>query len=139
MTTEGSFGTIVDTNVLLDVFTDDATWADWSAEHLAQAFDRGPVIINPLIYAELAMGFDRIEDLDDALPPRMQREDLPWEGAFLAGRIFLEYRQRGGASRSPLPDFYIAAHAALSGRALLTRDRPRYADHLPALVLIAPS
>ncbi len=69
----------------------------------------------------------------------MRREDLPWEGAFLAGRILLEYRRRGGAKRSPLPDFYIAAHAALSGRALLTRDRPRYADHLPALVLIAPS
>lgn len=105
MTTEDSFGTIVDTNVLLDVFADDPTWADWSAGHLAQAFDRGPVVINPLIYAELAMGFDRIEDLDAALPTRID----------------------------------IAAHAALSGRALLTRDRPRYASHLPALVLITPS
>ena len=139
MTTEAaSFGTIVDTNVLLDVFTDDQQWADWSAEQLAEAFDRGPVVINPIIYAELAMGFARIEDLDAALPGRIGREDLPWEGAFLAGRIFLHYRRRGGAKRSPLPDFYVAAHAAISGRALLTRDRPRYAEHLPALRVITP-
>ncbi len=138
MATEGAFGTIVDTNVLLDVFTDDPQWADWSAGHLVQAFDRGPVVINPIIYAELAMGFERIEDLDGALPARIEREYLPWEGAFLAGRVFLEYRRRGGAKRSPLPDFYIAAHAAISGRVLLTRDRPRYADDLPTLRVITP-
>ena len=137
--TAGFFGTVVDTNVLLDVLTDDPAWADWSAGELASAFDRGPVVINPIIYAELAMGFERVEDLDAALPARIEREDLPWEGAFLAGRIFLEYRKRGGVKRSPLPDFYIAAHAAISDRALLTRDRPRYSDHLPRLTLITPS
>jgi len=135
VTTEG---TLVDTNVLLDVFTDDERWANWSGEQLSRAFDRGPVLINPIIYAELAMGFPRIEDLDEALPVRVEREALPWDAAFLAGRLFLQYRRRGGAKRSPLPDFYIAAHAAVTGRALLTRDRPRTTDGLPALPVISP-
>ncbi|MEV4420989.1 PIN domain-containing protein [Patulibacter sp. NPDC049589] len=133
-----TLGTIVDANVLLDVFTDDPRWADWSADHLAQAFDAGPVLINPLIYAELSVGFARIEDLDRALPARIAREDLPWDAAFLAGRCLLRYRRRGGARRSPLPDFYIAAHAATTGRALLTRDRPGYVDELPGLRVISP-
>lgn len=133
-----TFGTIVDSNVLLDLFTDDAQWGDWSAEHLADAFDLGPVIINPLIYAELSVGFDRIEDLEAALPEQIEREDLPWDAAFLAGRCFVEYRRRGGARRSPLPDFYIASHAASTGRALLTRDHPRHLDVLPSLTVIAP-
>ncbi len=134
-----TFGTIVDSNVLLDVFTNDEQWGDWSAEHLAGAFDRGPVIINPLIYAELSVGFGRIEDLEDALPERIQREDLPWDAAFLAGRCFVQYRRRGGARRSPLPDFYIAAHAAATGRALLTRDRRRLLGLVPSLTVIAPT
>lgn len=132
-------GTIVDSNVLLDLFTEDAEWAGWSAHHLACAFDEGPVVINPLIYAEVSVGFDRIEDLEEALPDRVLREELPWEAGFLAGRCFLEYRRRGGARRSPLPDFSIAAHAATTGRALLTRDRPHYLEVLPFLRLIAPS
>jgi predicted nucleic acid-binding protein len=132
-------GTIVDSNVLLDVFTEDARWADWSAEHLARAFDEGPVIINPIIYAELSVGFARVEDLDHALPDRIEREQLPWEGGFLTGRLFVEYRRRGGTRRSPLPDFYIAAHAAVSDRTLLTRDRPRHTDLLPMLNVISPS
>ena len=131
-------GTLVDANVLLDVFTDDPRWGEWSATHLALAFDAGPVVINPLIFAELSVGFERIEDLDGALPPQVHREDLPWDAAFLAGRCFLRYRQAGGARRSPLPDFYIAAHAAVTGRALLTRDRPRHVDLLPTLTVIAP-
>jgi predicted nucleic acid-binding protein len=131
-------GTIVDSNVLLDLFTDDPVWAAWSASRLAEAFDAGPVLINPLVYAELSVGFARIEDLDDALPDRIHREDLPWDAAFLAGRCFLQYRRNGGARTSPLPDFFIAAHAAISGRSLLTRDRPRYVDQLPTLTVIAP-
>lgn len=134
-----SLGTIVDSSVLLDLFTDDVSWGDWSATHLARAFDEGPVLINPVIYAELSVGFDRIEDLDDALPDQIEREDLPWEAAFLAGQCFLAYRRRGGARRSPLPDFSIAAHAAITGRALLTRDRPRQPELLPSLRVIAPS
>lgn len=133
-----ALGTLVDSNVLLDVFTEDERWGHWSAEHLAAAFDAGPVAINPLIFAELSVGFERIEDLDLALPGRLEREDLPWEAAFLAGRCFLQYRRGGGTRRSPLPDFYIAAHAAVSGRALLTRDRPRYLHLLPTLEVIAP-
>lgn len=133
-----SWGTIVDSNVLLDLFTDDPLWGDWSAAHLANAFDAGPVVINPFIYAELSMGFDRIEDLDDALPDRIEREDLPWPAAFLAARCFLKYRREGGTRRSPLPDFYIAAHAATTGRALLTRDRPRHLDLLQSLTVISP-
>lgn len=133
-----AFGTLVDTNVLLDVFTDDSRWGEWSAEQLAKAFDAGPVAINQLIYAELSVGFVRVEDLDYALPASIERESLPWEAAFLAGRCFLQYRRAGGARRSPLPDFSIAAHAATSGRALLTRDRPRYLTLLPTLEVIAP-
>ena len=131
-------GTLVDSNVLLDVFTDDPRWGRWSAEHLARAFDAGSVVINPLIFAELSVGFARIEDLEEALPDRIGREDLPWEAAFLAGRCFLQYRRRGGTRRAPLPDFYIAAHAATTGRVLLTRDRPRHLDFLPTLEVIAP-
>ncbi len=133
-----AFGTIVDSSVLLDVFTDDERWGSWSAEHLARAFDEAPVIINPLIYAELSVGFGRIEGLEDALPDRIEREDLPWDAAFLAGRCFLQYRRRGGIRRSPLPDFYIAAHAATTGRVLLTRDRPRHLELLPALRAVSP-
>lgn len=131
-------GTIVDSNVLLDVFTEDERWADWSAKHLARAFDQGPVIVNPIIYAEVSVGFTRVEDLDEALPTRIQREELPWAGAFLAGRLFVEYRRRGGGKRSLLPDFYIAAHAAVSDRTLLTRDRPRHAELLPTLNVVSP-
>ena len=132
------FGTLVDSSVLLDLFTDDPLWAQWSADHLARAVDAGPVAINPLIFAELSLGFERIEDLEEALPGRIEREDLPWEAAFLAGRCFLQYRRRGGTRRSPLPDLYIAAHAATTGRALLTRDRPRHLDLLPMLEVISP-
>lgn len=134
-----AFGTLVDSNVLLDLFTDDERWADWSAAQLARAFDAGPVVINPLIYAELSVGFDQIEALDDALPDRIQREDLPWDAAFLAARIYVQYRRDGGTRRSPLPDFYIAAHAAMTGRALLTRDRPRHLTLLPSLAVISPA
>ena len=133
-----AFGTLVDSSVLLDLFTDDPLWAQWSADHLARAFDAGPVAINPLIFAELSLGFERIEDLEEALPGRIEREDLPWEAAFLAGRCFLQYRRRGGTRRSPLPDLYIAAHAATTGRALLTRDRPCHLDLLPTLEVISP-
>lgn len=132
------FGTLVDSSVLLDLFTDDPRWGQWSAEHLASAFDAGPVVINPLIFAELSVGFDRIEDLEEALPDRIEREDLPWEAAFLAGRCFVKYRRGDGARRSPLPDFYITAHAATTGRALLTRDQPRHLDLLPGLEVISP-
>ena len=138
MTNHPVRGVLVDSNVLLDLFTDDAAWATWSADRLAEAFDAGPVVINPIVYAEVSVAFERIETLEDALPEQLGRENLPWEAAFLAGKCFVEYRRRGGARRSPLPDFYIGAHAAVTGRALLTRDARRYRASLPPLTLISP-
>ncbi len=132
-------GTIADSNIFLDLFSQDLNWAAWSAEQFVSALSAGPVVINPLIYAEISLGFDKIEDLDAALPPEVVREDLPWDAAFLAAKCFAQYRRAGGTRRSPLPDFYIAAHAAVTGRALLTRDRLRYREFLPSLVVISPS
>lgn len=131
-------GTLVDSNVLLDLFTGDPRWREWSGIRLAEALDRGPTLINPIVYAEISISFERIEQLERALPPELEREALPWEAAFLAGKCFLEYRRRGGERRSPLPDFYIGAHAALTGRALLTRDTGRYRSFFPRLELISP-
>jgi len=131
-------GTLVDSNVLLDLFTEDPRWCDWSETRLADALDGGPTLINPIVYAEISIGFERIEDLERALPAELEREALPWEAAFLAGKCFIEYRRRGGQKRSPLPDFYIGAHAAVTGRALLTRDPRRYRSFFPHLELISP-
>jgi predicted nucleic acid-binding protein len=131
-------GVLVDSNVLLDLFTDDPVWAAWSETHLAEAFDAGQVVINPIVYAEISVAFERIETLEAALPEQLTREDLPWDAAFLAGKCFVDYRRRGGARRSPLPDFYIGAHAAVTGRTLLTRDAGRYRTLLPTLTLITP-
>ena len=131
--------TLVDTNVLLDVLTKDARWFGWSSRALEEAGDRGRLLINPIIYAEVSVGFDRIEDLDAALPaPFFERTPLPWEAAFLAGKCFLRYRRRGGERTSPLPDFYIGAHAAVARITLLTRDASRYRAYFPKLDLIAP-
>lgn len=138
MTDPATSGVLVDSNVLLDLFTEDPRWASWSEQQLTEAFDAGQVVINPLVYAEISVAFERIETLEDALPARLERENLPWEAAFLAGKCFVEYRRRGGTRRSPLPDFYIGAHAAVTGRALLTRDTQRYRTLLPALTLISP-
>jgi predicted nucleic acid-binding protein len=131
--------TLVDSNVLFDVLTDDAAWAGWSSEALLQAFDEGPVVINPVVYAEISAGFDRIEELDAALPEAaFVREPLPYPAGFVAGKAFLTYRRNGGAKPAPLPDFYIGAHAAVSGYRLLTRDARRYRTYFPRLELLAP-
>jgi len=138
MTDAPPAGVLVDANVLLDLFTNDAVWAPWSEARLAEAFDAGAVLINPIVYAEISLAFERIETLEAAIPPQLGREDLPREAAFLAGKCFVDYRRRGGMRRSPLPDFYIGAHAAVTGRALLTRDAKRYRTLLPTLALITP-
>jgi predicted nucleic acid-binding protein len=131
--------TLVDSNVILDVVTNDAEWGDWSASMLSAAARDGQLVINPLIYAEVSFGYTRIEDLDEALPPGyFAREPLPWAAAFLAARAFVGYRRRRGSRRAPLPDFYIGAHAALAGYTLLTRDARRYRTYFPRLRLIAP-
>jgi predicted nucleic acid-binding protein len=131
-------GILVDSNVLLDVMTEDTRWFAWSAGALARAADESLLVINPIVYAEVSVRFARIEELEEALPPILHRLALPWEAAFLAGKSFVQYRRRGGRKRAPLPDFYIGAHAAVSGMSLLTRDAARYRTYFPKLRLIAP-
>ncbi len=131
--------TLVDSNVILDIVTDDAKWGDWSASRLADAAREGRLVINPLIYAEVSCGFERIEDLESAVPPEyFVREPLPWPAAFLAAKAYLKYRRRGGSRPAPLPDFYIGAHAALAGYTLLTRDVRRYRTYFPTLQITSP-
>jgi predicted nucleic acid-binding protein len=129
---------LVDSNVLLDILTEDPQWSTWSGEALAECAERSALAINPLIYAEVSIRFERIEELEDALPEEdFLRLPLPWEAAFLAGKCFLRYRRRRGGRRSPLPDFYIGAHAAVAGLVLLTRDASATAHTFPAEI-IAP-
>ena len=131
--------TLVDSNVLLDIATNDAAWFDWSSQALESAANESPLAINAIIYAEVSIGFQRIEDLESAIPSSLFRRDaLPFEAAFLAGKAFLQYRRRGGGRATPLPDFYIGAHAAVAGFRLLTRDPKRYQTYFPSVVLIAP-
>jgi len=131
--------TLVDTNVLLDLLTEDEEWMDWSGSMLARASEEGLVVINPLVYAETSVAFDSIEELDEALPTSFFiREPLPWDAAFLAGKVYASYRRRGGMKRSPLPDFYTGAHAAVRGYTLLTRDARRYRQYFPRLRIVSP-
>jgi hypothetical protein len=130
---------LVDSNVILDIVTEDANWFEWSSTQLMQSADRGNLIINPIIYAEVSIGFAGVEELESALPRDFfQYEPLPWNAAFLAGKAFLKYRQRGGDRRSLLPDFYIGAHATVLKIPLLTRDVSRYRTYFPTLELIVP-
>ena len=130
---------LVDSNVLLDVLTDDPRWSSWSEQALARCADDGALAINPIIYTEVSIRFGTIEDLEEALAPHLfERLALPWEAAFLAGKCFLDHRRRGGRKTSPLPDFYIGAHAAVADLTLLTRDSTRYRTYFPKLRLIAP-
>ena len=132
--------TLVDSGVLLDVITGDRQWADWSAMHIAAALDAGRVVINPLIYAEVSVGYQTIEELNELLPgSEYEREPLPWAAGFAAGKAFLRYRRGGGDKRSPMPDFYIGAHALVARYRLLTRDVRRYRSYFPALDIIGPT
>lgn len=134
-----SNGVLVDSNVLLDLLEEDKTWYDWSAGQLQQVANRSALIINPVIYAEISVGFVRIEELEAVLLPDMfERRPIPWEAAFLAGKCFAKYLKLGGIRRSPLPDFFIGAHAAVEGLTLLTRDAGRYRTYFPKLALISP-
>lgn len=124
---------------VLDILEEDSRWFSWSADRLAECAEHSALIINPVIYAEVSVGFARIEELEEALPhDALTRRPLPWEAAFLAGKCFLRYRRAGGSRRSPLPDFFIGAHAAVEGLTLLTRDATRYRSYFPRLELIAP-
>lgn len=131
---------LVDSNVLLDVATNDPVWCDWSSAAIEKAAYESPLVINPLIYAEVSIAYPRIEELEAAVPSGIfQRAPLPFDAAFLAGKAFLRYRRRGGARSAPLPDFYIGAHAAIAGYDLLTRDAARYRTYFPGVTLIAPA
>ncbi len=132
--------TLVDTNVLLDILTEDPTWLSWSLNALGEAAEAGPLLINPIIYAEVSIRFSRVEELEEALPSRdFRRAEVPWAAAFLAGKAFMSYRERGGVKASPLPDFFIGAHAAVDGHVLLTRDASRFKTYFPTVRLIAPN
>ena len=131
--------TLVDSCVLLDVATNDPKWADRSGEALASVLDEGRVVVNPLVYAEVSVGFSSIEEFEEALPPEeFHREGIPFDAAFLAGKAFLAYRRRGGGKASPLPDFFIGAHAAVRRYRLLTRDEARYRTYFPTVELLTP-
>jgi predicted nucleic acid-binding protein len=131
--------TLVDSNVILDLVTDDPKWGQWSARALSRAADESALAINPLIFAEVSIGFTTVEELEELLPPEeFSRLALPYEAAFLAGKAFLSYRRRGGRRSAPLADFTIGAHAAVAGLRLLTRDPRRYRTYFPTVDLIAP-
>ena len=130
---------LVDSNVIIDVLTRDPAWLTWSEAALREAADRDELAINPIIYAEIASGFATMSELDLHLgADAFRRLPLPYEAGFVAGRAFVEYRRRGGVRISPLPDFYIGAHAAVSGLGLLTRGARRYVGYFPKVRLISP-
>lgn len=131
--------TLVDSNVLIDVLDRNPTWGEWSARAIWQAGSVGPLVINEVIYAEVSVRYEDTDELDLDIPAEdFLREQTPWPAAFLAGKAFLAYRRQGGHRRSPLPDFFIGAHAAVAGLRLLTRDASRYRTYFPTVELIAP-
>lgn len=134
----GITGTVVDSSVLLDLFTEDAMWLDWSQTQLVEAATRGSLVINSVVLAEIAPRFSRVEDLRDALPSMCLIEEIPLAASFLAGHAHANYRRAGGSRQAILPDFLIGAHAAVTGRPLLTRDPVRVASYLPGAELISP-
>jgi hypothetical protein len=129
---------LVDSNVILDVLTGDPIWSAWAAATLERVAEESVLVINPIVYGEVSVGYMSIEALDGALGDRLRREPLPYAAAYLAGKCFVDYRRRGGARRSPLPDFYIGAHAAVAGYRLMTRDATWYRTYFPRLELISP-
>jgi len=131
---------LVDTNVLLDLVTDDPNWSEWSLTRLEEAALAGPVLINDIVYAETSIRYARMEDLDSMLAEAMiEIAPTPRSALFLAGKAFQRYRAAGGARTGIPPDFFIGAHAAVEGLPLLTRDAGRYRTYFPKVDLIAPS
>jgi predicted nucleic acid-binding protein len=130
---------LFDTNVLLDIATADPVWLSWSEKEFRAAAAVGPILINPIIYAELAPAFATVADLERWLDPVVfQRSPLPYSAGWVAAQAFLKYRRSGGVKNSPLPDFYIGAHAEVEGHTLVTRDAVRYRTYFPGVVLITP-
>lgn len=132
--------TLIDSNVLLDIFTEDKTWYSWSSDTLSETAEHDLLYINPIIYSEISISFDAIEDLEAAIPEHyILRETLPYEAAFLAGKCFVKYRKAGGTKNAPLPDFFIGAHASVRGWSLITRDKGRFNSYFPHLRVISPT
>jgi predicted nucleic acid-binding protein len=132
-------GVLVDSNVILDVFLDDPTWADWSESTLEEYAQYAKLSINPIVYSEVSIGFERIEDVESALSKAgFQIMEIPKEALFLAGKTFLKYKKGKGVKKSPLPDFYIGAQAAVLDFVLITRDVARYRTYFPSIRLISP-
>jgi predicted nucleic acid-binding protein len=129
---------LIDSNVLIDVVTDNTVWAEPSRSAIIRASRSRELVINAIIFAEVSIPFRRIEDIDERLPRVFRREEIPLEAAFLAGKAFRVYRERGGARRSPLPDFFIGAHAAVRGYDLLTRDSRGFASYFPTVRIVTP-
>lgn len=131
--------TLVDSNVLIDIVIGDPNWAPWSNEALIDALDGGPAFVDQIVFAEVSIGYTTAESCRRALAVRgLELIPVPWPAAFLAGRAFTEYKQRGGLKLAPLPDFFIGAHAAVAGLRLLTRDPRPYRSYFPTVELIAP-
>ena len=132
-------GLLVDSNVILDIFLDDPKWADWSVGALANASYNSTLYINQIVYTEVSIGFDKIEELELALHQGgFQMLELPKEALFLAGKVYLNYKRGKGTKKSPLPDFYIGAQAAVLGMDLITRDKGRYKTYFPTVKIICP-
>jgi predicted nucleic acid-binding protein len=131
--------TLVDSSVLLDIFTADSRWGAWSEEQLTRAAERGAIVLNAVVLAEVAPRFSRLETLRAALPSVAVVEAIPASAAFLAGHAHADYRRSVGTREAILPDFLIGAHAAVTGRPLLTRDPRRVGTYIPGTRLIAPA
>lgn len=132
-------GILIDSNIILDVFLDDPIWADWSETTLERYSENATLYINPVVYTEISIGFERIEDLEVAIiTGGFKMLQIPKEALFLAGKAFLQYRKNKGSRRSPLPDFYIGAQAAILGLELITRDVTRYRTYFPTVKLVNP-
>jgi hypothetical protein len=133
-------GVLVDSNVLIDIIADDPAWSEWSSNTLEEVIDQGCAVLNPIVYAEVSARYESMEDLNAVLAAiGLTREGIPFEAAFLAGKAFAAYRRRGGRKLAPLADFFIGAHAAVWGYALLTRDARWYRRQFPSVRLITPT
>lgn len=132
-------GVLVDSNIVLDVFLNDPKWADWSESKLDEYDQLGILYINSIVYSEISLGFKRIEDLESAIAKAgLQMLEIPKEALFLAGKAYLKYKKRKGTKRTPLPDFFIGAQAAVQNLDLITRDVSRYQSYFPTVKLITP-
>ena len=132
-------GLLVDSNIILDIFLDDPIWAEWSESALSEYSIHTPLYINPIIYTEISIGFNKIEELETALfKSGLQMLEIPKEALFLAGKAFIKYRRRQGVKKSPLPDFFIGAQAAVLDIELITRDKKRYNTYFPTVRIISP-